>query len=689
MQLEPKLSNTWIGYASFLFEVIRLPVPAYLGNEKGWAQLPPQTNIVIENIFPRPLTQKVLTRCLNQSSDLVTFFAVRLLVLAFEKLSQSRADMTKAAKSSDGRADLWHEASERLLTRFAERCPPIKDVIATFRKIPDDQEHALQREAVTRLLLLYYDVMPLQSMEEQFDISTPLTIALVRNEAGKEFSEVKELRNLELEHLLQLARQSPGMRWFTKQGALEYSPILTLLKIHSKDFQNRQIRDQIHHVLLENNIVNSATACDALVALLVEVDDYSVIGPYLDDCFTRATRQPVKYLDYLESIALETIPNEHYPVIDERLPSNLVAVLLEQAPFVLTKPQTVKEKLEAWINCYIELLMHSDEKSDILFTIQTRFVELDGFNWEEKYTDAEAILKSVRFAQPGIHKAEQVEPSEVNEVAIAFTSPPVESENHPQLFKWAQKDLDMAIEDGDIDALMLCLCSRFPDIRAQALSQLYKLEDKLLKSPLEYRDPIYVLVGELIETYEHHCIPKTEPLPYLAGCFATNALRVQMEPAHCMYPKINKFLNKGPEWRISKMPNYWIQSTVLSLPEEDDAYWKEVQWVLDWLVDGLRTPADLEILRRAGVFERVMSLYSSPGAGTHKQVKEKVLEVIWRATHVDGGSTTLITRTGVLSWLDMVKPGEKSVEAALKKRIVETCDRAKIEEWSGLSVESL
>ncbi|TKA77425.1 hypothetical protein B0A55_04812 [Friedmanniomyces simplex] len=82
MLLEPKLSNTWIGYASFVFEVIKLPVPAYLGNAEGthFADLPPQTNIVLESLLPRPLTQKILARCLNQNSELITFFAVRILV---------------------------------------------------------------------------------------------------------------------------------------------------------------------------------------------------------------------------------------------------------------------------------------------------------------------------------------------------------------------------------------------------------------------------------------------------------------------------------------------------------------------------------------------------------------------------------------------------------------------------------
>ena len=177
----------------------------------------------------------------------------------------------------------------------------------------------------------------------------------------------------------------------------------------------------------------------------------------------------------------------------------------------------------------------------------------------------------------------------------------------------------------------------------------------------------------------------------MAGCFATHTLHVQSNPGHFLYPKINKFLNRGPSWRINKLPNYWIENTVLSQPEEDDAYWKEVQWVLDWLVDGMRTQADLEILRKTGVFEKIMALCSSPGARpARSDVKMKVLELLRRVTFVDGGSTTLVTLAeGALAWLDMMGENRDSVVVEVKNRILKTCDGAKIEEWSGFSLEKL
>ena len=695
MQLDPKLSNTWIGYASFLFEVVQLPVPEHFGHEESWAQLPPQTDIMLESILPRPLTQKVLTRCLNQSSDLVTFFAIRILVMALEKLCKVCSQLEIGGEAAGKQTALWHEAADRLKAGFIERCPLIKDIITTFRKLPDDDGHALQQEAITRLLRLYYDTLPLEALEQYFDISTALTAALVQNQAHEDESEIKQLRALRLGHLLQIAKQSAGMKWFSKQGALEVSPITTLLQIHSKDCQNREIRELVRHVLMENSIMQSPMDCDTLIALLdQEPERNEIVLPFLDDCLARLTRQPVKYLDLFDGLV------QRAGMADGRNraqdPPLLVAVFLEQAPFVAKREDRENAELVYFMEAYVELIRFTadtdgeDERFDMLDAMEREVTGEGMFHGGKHFDDPESsFFDLVRL--PDVPTPVEIEKSQLpfnGEAAITFTPPPSESENHPELLKWAQKDLGLAFEDGDIAALILCLSSQYPEVRTQALTQLRKLEDRVLNSNIDDRDPIYVLLGEVIETYEHHRESTHEPLPYLTTSFAAHALSVQMQPIHYMYPKINKFLNKGPSWRVNRLPTYWLENTVLSEPEEDDAYWKEVQWVLGWIVDGLRGPADLEILRRGAVFEKVMSLYSSPGA---EKVKTSVLEILWRATWIEGGSMTLVTRAGVLTWLKMVA-GEKDgggAVAALRKRVLETCDQAKVEQWSGTAVESI
>lgn len=132
------------------------------------------------------------------------------------------------------------------------------------------------------------------------------------------------------------------------------------------------------------------------------------------------------------------------------------------------------------------------------------------------------------------------------------------------------------------------------------------------------------------------------------------------------------------------MPGYWMENTILSQPEEDDAYWKEVQWVADWLVDGLRTAGDMDLLRRSGAFERVMALYASPAA-SDKLVRSKVLELAYRAAVVD--ANTLVTRTGCLAWLETI--GSGALQKRLREFVLEKADKDRLKDWAGVEVDGM
>ena len=122
------------------------------------------------------------------------------------------------------------------------------------------------------------------------------------------------------------------------------------------------------------------------------------------------------------------------------------------------------------------------------------------------------------------------------------------------------------------------------------------------------------------------------------------------------------------------------------MPEEDDAYWKEVRWVLEWLVDGLRTTADLDILRRGDVFEKVLALWHSPGAAAHKNIRERILELVHRATCRDGGSDVLAARTGALSWLDVAARFGDTRSSSLRSLVKQTCSQERLKTWAAVEV---
>lgn len=106
-------------------------------------------------------------------------------------------------------------------------------------------------------------------------------------------------------------------------------------------------------------------------------------------------------------------------------------------------------------------------------------------------------------------------------------------------------------------------------------------------SPYVEWEQIYVLLGEFVET-TRDMIPD-RPVPCFVGVFTSRALLVLANPVHFLYGKMNKFLNKGPPWRIAKVPSYWIDKVLLHQPEDDDAHQEEVEWLLDTMIDGLRT----------------------------------------------------------------------------------------------------
>ncbi|KAK3116538.1 hypothetical protein LTR53_002962, partial [Teratosphaeriaceae sp. CCFEE 6253] len=417
-----------------------------------------------------------------------------------------------------------------------------------------------------------------------------------------------------------------------------------------------------------------ASELEALIASLTPVRiDGKETWDFVDECMARASKQPVKYADQLEAA---TTWSTTTLTPGRPLPGLLVAVLAEQASFVKLKSYVME-----WVDRFLAFVCCMGGPSTAALALREAVLKMDGRAKVEDQIDMKMLLNEVRVLEP---QASGAPPDGIAEgPTLSFARPPTEPEDHPELLRWSQKDLSLALEDSDVSRLLLCLCSAHSDIRRQALAQLRILFTKLQASTLEDKGHLSVLIGEVIETFEQQCLDpvKENALPYLTATFAARALSVLAEPTHFLYPKLNHFIMRNPEWRIGRLPAYWLANTVFDQPTEDDAYWKEVLWVLGWLVDGVRTPADVDMLRRGEVFAKVMAVCTSPGSEKVRGLTEKVLELIWSTSWVEGGSDSLVARTSVLGWLDMLG-GEKA--AMVKQRLMDSCDKAKLARWSGL-----
>jgi hypothetical protein len=79
----------------------------------------------------------------------------------------------------------------------------------------------------------------------------------------------------------------------------------------------------------------------------------------------------------------------------------------------------------------------------------------------------------------------------------------------------------------------------------------------------------------------------TRRLPTVISVFAAKALVIQVNPTHFLYPKVNHFMNQGPKWDMDKVP--LLHKILLDEPEQDGLFFLEVEWLLDILVEGLRS----------------------------------------------------------------------------------------------------
>lgn len=210
---DPKPTAAWMSESALLFSTVQLPVPTNLGWKDKIPAMPPPISIVIENILPRPLTQKILTRCLNQNTDIVTLFAVRILTVAFNKLRAVLRIFN--ANHGTGQA-FWSQAASKLVIEFCRRCPTTKDVILLFRRTA--KEDLQQQEAVSELLARFYDIMPDIAFEENFDVSLVLVDVLKRLDTPDLSKDDSELLLGQLQNILSIAQQSASMRWWQQPG---------------------------------------------------------------------------------------------------------------------------------------------------------------------------------------------------------------------------------------------------------------------------------------------------------------------------------------------------------------------------------------------------------------------------------------------------------------------------------------
>ncbi|KAI1434441.1 ribosome 60S biogenesis N-terminal-domain-containing protein [Xylaria sp. CBS 124048] len=698
---DPKLTATWIGYAALLYSVVQLPIPPFFGRPNDYAAVPPPTSVVLDNVVPPPMTMKAIVRCLTSKSKLTSFYAIRLLVLALEKFARALEMHREAATSPKS---VWQEAARRLTDEFSRRIPDVKDVISCYRTL--GEEDVLQREAVTRLILLYYEVIPQLALKAKFDVSPVLLAATQKMEGSNRTGEDMVMSLLELEHLCAVAKYSPSMRWFARTPEMPTSPFTTLLRLYvekSTALSGDTLSQILSHVANEYQLVESTrsqlSGLDPLILALKKVGSIDLVTwSFLDNCAERCSRTPTKYLEMIE---------QHMEKANVDGQSNirtcpLLMSIAEQFPFSMSSSpeKGALKTLAALLGKYLRYSLDAGVSRAFLNSISSLLVAAVGdkklgakmtlskrsstTNEDVEMTDAEPESAP----QPNIEVEDgsetRLSPQEVEDRLAV----PVVTSKENSLLKWSTKPPEELVEEGHAASLILLLSSEHASIRKEALTNVVKMAAKIKESSYEENEQIWLVLMELAESSRD--LIDSGPLPSILAVFACKALDVLKNPLHPLYEKTNIFLTSGPTWRPDRIP--LMQAILQEGPTTDGAYYTELSWLLGLLLDSLRTPGDIALFHQRNVYERLFSLPANPYMGPN--LRTQVLRILYRTTCIEGGSDTVITRFGAMSWLvaqraTAVDSVEKGLYQAMARRLWETCDQKRIKAWSKGGVEKL
>ncbi|KAF3924020.1 hypothetical protein ABW21_db0205406 [Orbilia brochopaga] len=355
---DPKLTATWIGLSSVFLETIQIKVPRAFGYPNSEIpSVPPPVRNVIENLIPHQLTRAVLTKCLTFNNNFVRFIAIRILNASFRKLDNVLEMLSELSADLED-ATTWTSAAHDILDEFSQQVPELSIITTAFNQTP--QDGTLQREAVSRLLLNYHELLSSSaavSTTSKFDFGPSFARVLARVDQSTGFEA------LEVTHCLNLAKLLPETRWWAKAASASYSPAVTLMKVAINGTDNTSVRKDVYSLLetivddsplfgkdgrVDNSISSIVHPLEALMESLEymkEDQGWDKILGYLDNACGRLVQSPYKFYDIVGEVlenAKATTTNQ------QRTLSPLVAALFHQFKFV--------KKGEEWSDADIKAL---------------------------------------------------------------------------------------------------------------------------------------------------------------------------------------------------------------------------------------------------------------------------------------------------------------------------------------------
>ncbi|RPB06082.1 hypothetical protein L873DRAFT_1660546 [Choiromyces venosus 120613-1] len=248
-------------------------------------------------------------------------------------------------------------------------------------------------------------------------------------------------------------------------------------------------------------------------------------------------------------------------------------------------------------------------------------------------------------------------------------------------------DVQAAVEKHTLGFAIMGLCSYNKSLNNKACGYIKTVIAMLETSTYRERTQILHLLCAVLVSFtsnEKSDAPQPSHIPTVVGVFLAQSVQVLSNPSHFLYEKVMELLLRQPLLNLHDVPH------MISLSNIGEEYHKEFFWILNVLEAGLKTEKDLDLYRKRNVFGNCLNVYNSPY--TSDKEKEKIIELLWNAAGIEGGGTTLITRNGIISWVENQLSGALSVEnrilmKRLGARLFESSAKEHVNEWSKGNIE--
>ena len=259
-------------------------------------------------------------------------------------------------------------------------------------------------------------------------------------------------------------------------------------------------------IIREHQLQKSNVAFDILISSLKSLCDPEMLSEalqFLDNCLSYVVKKTVQYHEMFHNVVASVL-TEASSGTSVLYSDLLLIVFAEQLPFLIKRvDESVVTRILQWLSHYLELHWISIRQPDasnpealvdaqVLHRIRDRMIAATAIQGSGIYLKkafkeppelnlSSDVATGICFSGTSMLTEESQDhemdgPSILDEMPAG---PPQEDEDHRGLRRWEQEDMAVAISEGMLGELILCLCSQHAEIRQHAMSKVKKVKETL------------------------------------------------------------------------------------------------------------------------------------------------------------------------------------------------------------------